>query len=79
MWIMWNLDANLLGANLGLYMVCKIVLILMLISLVTWIMWNLSYFHLQIVLVLVQDRYMVCARYAIGLEIILDAPDGTTG
>jgi hypothetical protein len=25
----------------------------------------------------VQDRCMVCAEYTIGLEIILDAPDGT--
>jgi len=26
----------------------------------------------------VQDRSMVCAGHTIGLEIILDAPDGTT-
>jgi hypothetical protein len=26
----------------------------------------------------VQDRGMVCARRTIGLEIILDAPDGTS-
>jgi hypothetical protein len=26
----------------------------------------------------VQDRCMVCARHTIGLEIVLDAPDGTT-
>jgi hypothetical protein len=25
----------------------------------------------------VQDRYMVCAKRTIDLEIILDAPDGT--
>jgi hypothetical protein len=30
-------------------------------------------------LVLVQDRYMVCAKHIIGLGIILDAPDGTPG
>ena len=28
---------------------------------------------------LVQDRCMVCARRTIGSEIVLDAPDGTTG
>jgi hypothetical protein len=31
----------------------------------------------EIVLVLVEDRCTVCAKYTIGLEIILDAPDGT--
>jgi hypothetical protein len=29
------------------------------------------------VLVSVQDRCTVCAKHTIGLEIILDAPDGT--
>ena len=29
------------------------------------------------VLVSVQDRCMVCARYTIGLQIVLDAPEGT--
>jgi hypothetical protein len=33
--------------------------------------------HLEIVLILMQDRYTVCAKRTIGLEIILDAPDGT--
>ena len=33
--------------------------------------------HLEIVLILMQDRYMVCAECTIGSEIILDAPDGT--
>ena len=33
--------------------------------------------RLEMVLVLVQDRCMVCAEHTIGLEIILDAPDGT--
>ena len=32
---------------------------------------------LEIVLVLVQDRSMVCAKRIIGLDIVLDAPDGT--
>ena len=42
-------------------------------------MWNLTSFHLETVLVLVQDRCVVCARCTIGLQIILYAPDGTTG
>jgi hypothetical protein len=33
--------------------------------------------RLEIVLVLVQGRCTVCAEHTIGLEIILDAPDGT--
>ena len=33
--------------------------------------------RLDIVLVLVQDRCMVCAICTIGSEIVLDAPDGT--
>jgi hypothetical protein len=40
-------------------------------------MWNLVLVRLEIVLVLVQDRCMVCAKRTIGLEIILDTPDGT--
>jgi hypothetical protein len=32
---------------------------------------------LEIVLILTQDRCMVCAERTIGSEIILDAPDGT--
>jgi hypothetical protein len=34
-------------------------------------------FRLEIVLILTQDRCTVCAEHTIGLEIILDAPDGT--
>ena len=45
----------------------------------TWVMWNLCSFHLETVLVSVQDRCMVCARCTIGSEIILDKLDGTTG
>jgi hypothetical protein len=41
-------------------------------------MWNLASFLLETVLVLVQDRCMVCARRTIGIEIILDALDRTT-
>jgi hypothetical protein len=37
-----------------------------------------SHFGLfEIMLVLVQDRCMVCTEHIIGSEIILDAPDGT--
>jgi hypothetical protein len=32
---------------------------------------------LDIVLTLMRDRCTVCAEHTIGLEIILDAPDGT--
>ena len=41
------------------------------------VMWNLTSFHLEIVLVLVQDRCTVCAERTMGSEIILDEPDGT--
>ena len=40
-------------------------------------MWNLIFIHLEIVLVSVQDRFMVCAKHTIGSEIVLDAPDAT--
>ena len=33
--------------------------------------------HLEMVLVLVQDRCMVCVQRTIGSEMVLDAPDGT--
>ena len=33
--------------------------------------------HLDIELILTQDRCMVCVDRSIGSEIILDAPDGT--
>ena len=33
--------------------------------------------HLEMVLVLVQDRCTVCAERTIGSDIVLDAPDGT--
>ena len=32
--------------------------------------------HLEIVLILMQDRCTVCVEQTIGSEIILDAPDG---
>ena len=39
--------------------------------------WKLVSIRLEIVLVLVLDRCTVCPKRAIGLEIVLDAPDGT--
>jgi hypothetical protein len=37
---------------------------------------NLTSFHLEKVLVSVQYRCQVCVKRTIGLEIILDVPDG---
>ena len=42
-----------------------------------WVMSNLVLMRLDMVLVSVQDRCTVCAKHSIGLEIVLDAPDGT--
>ena len=36
----------------------------------TWVIWNLTSFLMETVLVSVQDRCMVCARHTIGSEII---------
>jgi hypothetical protein len=41
------------------------------------IIWNLASVHLEIVLVSVQDSYMVCAQCPIGSEIVVEVPDGT--
>ena len=46
-------------------------------SLVTRAMSNHVSVHLEMLLVSVQDRCMVCVKRTIGLEIVLDAPDGT--
>ena len=35
----------------------------------TWLKWKLVSVHLEIVLILTQDRYTVCAECTIGLEI----------
>ena len=40
----------------------------------TWVMWNLSCFYLEVVLPSVQDRCMVCTRRTIGSEIVLVDP-----
>ena len=42
-----------------------------------WVMSNLVLIRLDMVLVSVQDRCTVCAKHTMGLEIVLDAPDGT--
>ena len=39
--------------------------------------WKLVVVLYDIVLILTQDRCMVCVERNIGLEIILDVPDGT--
>jgi hypothetical protein len=44
---------------------------------VTWVIWSLVSIRLDAVLVLVQDRCTVYTKHIIGLEIILDAHDGT--
>jgi hypothetical protein len=44
---------------------------------VTWVLWNLVLVHLETVLVSDQDRCTVCIEHTIGIEIILDALDGT--
>jgi hypothetical protein len=42
-----------------------------------WVMWNLVSVRLEIVLVSVQYRCMVCAVHTIVSEIVLEAPDKT--
>ena len=37
-------------------------------------LWNLVSVHLEIVLVSVQDRCMVCAKHTIGLDFVFNAP-----
>jgi hypothetical protein len=46
-------------------------------SKVTRLKWKLDSVRLEIVLILTQDRCMVCAERTIGYEIILDTPNGT--
>ena len=40
----------------------------------TWVMWNLTSFNLETMLVSVQDRCIIYARCTIVSEVILDAP-----
>jgi hypothetical protein len=44
---------------------------------VTWVMSNFVSVHLETVLVSMQDRCTVCAKYTIGSVIVLDAPNVT--
>jgi hypothetical protein len=37
---------------------------------VRWVIWNLISVDLEVVLVLVQDRCVTCAKYTIGSEVI---------
>ena len=46
-------------------------------SKVTRLNWKLVSVRLEIVVILMRDRCTVCAKFTIGLEIVLDAPDGT--
>ena len=39
-----------------------------------WVLWNLVLDRLEIVLVSVEDRCMVCAKRTIGSDIIFNAP-----
>ena len=43
----------------------------------TWVKWKLVSVCLEIVLISKQDRFTVCAEHTIGIEIYLDALDGT--
>jgi hypothetical protein len=42
----------------------------------TRLKWKLDSVHLEIVIILTQDRSTVCDEHSTGLEIIFDAPDG---
>jgi hypothetical protein len=44
---------------------------------VTWVKWKLILVYLEIVLISAQHRCTICAEGTIGLETILEAPDGT--
>jgi hypothetical protein len=44
---------------------------------VTCVMWNLTSFYLETVLVSVQERCLVFAKHTVRSKIDLDAPDGT--
>jgi hypothetical protein len=55
----------------------KVLLLVRWFSMVTRLKWKLDSFRLDIVLILTLDRCIVCAERTIGLEITLDAPDGS--
>jgi hypothetical protein len=41
-------------------------------------MWNLISVHLEIALLLVEDRCTICAKRTLGSKIVLETPDATT-
>ena len=43
----------------------------------TRLKWKLVLVHLKIVLILTQDRCMVCVEHTMGSDIVLDALDAT--
>jgi hypothetical protein len=43
----------------------------------TRLKWMLALVYLEIVLILTQDKCMVCVERSIGSEIVLDTPDGS--
>ena len=45
---------------------------------VTRLKWKVVSIHLEIVLMLMQDRCTVCVECMIGSNIVLDSPDGTS-
>jgi hypothetical protein len=44
---------------------------------VAMLKWKLVTAQLEMVLNFMQDRCMVCGKHTIGLEIVLDTPNGT--
>jgi hypothetical protein len=46
-------------------------------SMVTWVLWNLILICFETMLASVQYRSTVCVERTVGLEIVLEAPDGT--
>jgi hypothetical protein len=44
---------------------------------VMWVMWNIVFVHLEIVLVSVHGWSMDCTEHTIGIEIVLDELDRT--
>ena len=43
------------------------------------IIWNLALVQLEILLVSLKDKCMVCAQCTIGSETVVEVPDGTLG
>jgi hypothetical protein len=47
------------------------------VLLLMWVKWKLIFVHVEIVLILTQGRYTVCAECGIGSKIVLGAPNAT--